>query len=283
MCKIVSFAEYKRNKRVKKAVQTEKRVEECGKLTVKELVTVEWFKEWMQDKRSLSKLIFHIIEQYGYIDCRDGKRYVFEDIKRDVKYYEMYPEVENKRFKAPLWVKVSGEWYFVEIYTDSASLNAFENKMAALGKYDVKGFFVGFYGIKTQETKSMLEKNDVAGLVKKISDFYHEARRAAKTSSTCTVRIAFGEEKNRRNCTYKLLEDLNDHFILEGTELETGNKHLVLLYATYNQKKQAKYFKDKYEKEGLPLMYAGLSKYFDENWRRAIGRCKCLYKRFIED
>ena len=121
MCKIISFAEYKRNKRVKKTVQTEKRVEKCRELKANKLVTTEWIREWTQNGSSLSKLIFHIIEQYGYIDCRDGKRY------------------------------------------------------------------------------------------------------------------------------YKLLEDLNDHFILEGTELETGNKHLALLYATYNRKKQVKYFKDKFE------------------------------------
>lgn len=282
MCKIVSFAEYKRNKRVKKAVQIEKKVEDNGKLTVKELVTVEWFKEWMQDKRSLSKLIFHIIEQYGYIRCDDGKKYVFEDIKRDVKYYEMYPNVENKKFKAPLWVKVSGEWYFVEMYTDSASLDAFQNKMAALGNYDVKGFCVDLYGIKTQEVKRMLENNDIVRLIKKINDVYCEPYRVGKTSSTCRTTVNFGEEKSSRDCTYKILEDLDDYCILEGTELETGNKHLVLLYGMYDQKAQVKYFKDKYGKEDLPLMYAKWNKYFDKNWQKGI-KGGWLYKRFVAD
>ena len=41
-------------------------------------------------------MIYHNIEQYGYIYCRDGKKYVFEDIKKDTKYYKIYPQIENK-------------------------------------------------------------------------------------------------------------------------------------------------------------------------------------------
>ena len=174
MCKVINFNEYSGNKGVRKGKKIAKGVVADRKLRVQELVTKEWLMEYMQKDWGLSKLVFHVIEQYGYIRCRDGKKYVFEEIRRDVKYHEMYPEIENKRLKAPLWVKVSGEWHFVEMYTDSAGQKSFINKMAELGNYNVKGFCVDLYGLKTQELKRMLADNGLAGAVGKINDAYYD-------------------------------------------------------------------------------------------------------------
>ena len=200
MCKVINFNEYRGNKKTQERKQITKKTVTDRKLRVQELVTKEWLGEYMQKGWGLSKLVFRIIEQYGYIRCRDGKKYVFEEIRRDVKYHEMYPEVENKRLKAPLWVKVSGEWYFVELCTDTASGNAFINKLAELGNYGVKGFRVDLYGLKTQELKRMLESNDLKEAIGKINDFYYDNKWIEKTSSTCRASVTFGSEKNRRDC-----------------------------------------------------------------------------------
>lgn len=285
MCKMINFGEYRKNKEVKEMKQTVKRSVTDRKLSVNELVTVDWIKEYIQKGWGISKLVFHIIEQYGYICCNDGKKYVFEEIRRDVKYYEMYPEIENKRLKAPLWVKVSGEWYFVEMCTDTASQEAYMNKKAELGNYDVKGFCVDLYGIKTQELKRMLADNDLAGAVEKINDFYNDRYKkwVEKTSSQCRTSITFGSEKNRRDCIYKMLEQTCHYAILEGTEQETGNKHLVLLYDEYEPKEYAKYYKDKYGKTGMPCLYAQWNKRLDDNWWLCIKRCSTLQKRLVVD
>ena len=230
MCKMINFNEYRGNKAAQERKLIAQRTLTDRKLRVQELVTADWIKEYMQKGWGLSKLVFRIIEQYGYIRCRDGKKYVFEEIRRDARYHEMYPEVENKRLKAPLWVKVNGEWYFVELCTDTASQKAYLNKKAELGNYDVKGFCVDLYGLKTQELKRMLESNDLAGAIGKINDFYYDNKWIEQTSSICRTSVTFGSEKNRRDCTYKLLEQTYHYAILEGTEVETGDKHLVLLY-----------------------------------------------------
>lgn len=281
MCEVIKFKEYRVNKAIQKKKKLVQRAITDRKLTVQELVTADWMKEYIQKGWGFSKLVFHIIEQYGYIRCRDGKKYVFEEIRRDVRYHEMYPEVENKRLKAPLWVKVSGEWYFVEMCTDTASQEAYMNKKAELGNYDVKGFCVDLFGIKTQELKRMLAVNDIAGAVGKINDFYYDNKWIEKTSTICKTSVTFGSEKNCRDCTYKILEQTYHYAILEGTELETGNKHLVLLYDEYDPKEYAKYFKDKYGKTGMPRLYAKWNKRLDDNWWLYMRRCSTLQKRLV--
>ncbi len=283
MCKVINFNEYRGNKAVQERKQIAQRAVTDRKLRVQELVTADWIKEYMQKGWGLSKLVFHIIEQYGYIRCRDGKKYVFEEIRRDVRYHEMYSEIENKRLKAPLWVKVKGEWYFVEMYTDTAGQKAYMNKKAELANYDVKGFYVDLYGLKKQEIKRMLADNDLAGAMEKINDAYYDNKWIEKTSSTCRTSVAFGSEKNRRDCTYKVLEQTYHYAILEGTEQETGNKHLVLLYDEYEPKEYAKYFKDKYEKTGIPRLYTKWNKYTDYNWWLCMVRCSTLQKRLVVD
>lgn len=283
MCKVINFNEYRGNKKVQERKQITKGIITDRKLRVQELMGTDWIKEYIQKGWGLSKLVFRIIEQYGYIRCRDGKKYVFEETRRDVKYHEMHPEIENKRLKAPLWVKVSGEWCFVEMYTDNAGREAFMNKMAELGNYDVKGFCVDLYGLKTQELKRMLAANDLAGAAGKINDAYYDNRWIEKTSSICRTSVTFGSEKNSRDCTYRMLEQTYHYAILEGTEVETGDKHLVLLYDEYEPKEYAKYFKDKYGKTGIPRLYAKWDKYMDYNWWLCIQKRSTLQKRLATD
>lgn len=195
----------------------------------------------------------------------------------------MFPEVENKRLKAPLWVKVNGEWYFVELCMDTASDKAFMNKLAELGNYGIKGFRVDLYGLKTQELKRMLESNDLKDAIGKINDFYYDNKWIEETSSTCRTSVTFGSEKNRRDCTYKMLEQTYHYAILEGAEVETGDKHLVLLYDEYEPKEYAKYFKDKYGETGIPRLYAKWNKRLDDNWWLCMRRCSTLQKRLVVD
>lgn len=283
MCKIVNFGEYKGNK----AVQKKKQISESGvidrKLRVQELVSKAWFKEYTQKGCGVSKLAFCIIEQYGYICCKNGKKYVFEEIRRDTKYHEMHPEIANKRLKAPLWVKCSGEWYFVELCTDTASQKAFINKMAELGNYDVKGFCIDLYGLKTQGLKRMLADNDLTGAVEKINDYYYDHKWIEETSSVCRTSVAFGGEKNRRDCIYKILEQTLHYAILEGTEQDTGNKHLVLLYDENEPEECAEYFNAKYREKGIPHLYAKWNRRMNENWWLCIKRRSTLQKSFMED
>lgn len=283
MCKVINFNEYRGNKKVQERKKIVKEVVTDRKLRVQELMDTDWIKEYMQKGWGLSKLVFRIIEKYGYIRCRDGKKYVFEEIKRDTRYHEMYPEIENKRLKAPLWVKVGGEWYFVEMYTDSAGQEAFINKMAELGNYGVKGFCVDLYGLKTQELKRMLAVNDLTGAIGKINDAYYDNRWIEQTSSVCRTSVTFGSEKNRRDCTYKVLEQTYHYAILEGEEVETGSKHLVLLYDEYEPKEYAKHYKDKYGKTGIPRLYAKWYKSMDYNWWLCIKRRSTLQKRLVAD
>ncbi len=282
MCKIINFNEYRRFKTTKRVNPVGKTPKECGKNKPCKFVTAEWMKEYLQKGWSVSKLIAHIIEQYGYICCGRGrKKYVFEEVKRDVKYYEMYPEIEEKHFKAPLWVKVNGEWYFVEVYADSASLEAFQNKWREVGNYDVKGFVVDLYGLNKRKIKQMLEENDVAGAVKEICSIYEEGIHDVMGDSECKASVSFGSETAKRDCTYNLVELKPYRYaIVEGTELKDGSKHMVLLYDTVEAKESAEYFREKYKNAGMPLMY-GRWLTLAGDWKSCIGNKKKLYKWLV--
>lgn len=147
MCKIIDFGEYKGLKTAKQVNPAGRIQKAVGDIDTYRFVSKDRFEEFLKNGWGVSKLIAHVIEQYGYIQCRAGKKYVFEEVKRDVKYYEMYPEIKEKHYKAPLWVKVNGEWCFVEYYTDSASEQNLESKWVQVGNYNVKGFFVNLYGL----------------------------------------------------------------------------------------------------------------------------------------
>lgn len=285
MCKMINFNEYRGNKATKAAKERKliaQRTLTDRKLRVQELMTVDWMKEYIQKGWSISDMLFYIIEQYGYIRCKDGKKYVFEETRRDAKYNEMYPEVGNRRYKAPLWVKVKGEWYFVELYNDSAKEKAFDNKWIEIGNYNVKGFLISSYELKMAELKRMWEKLDIVGLANKLNDyFYDNPFNIVIDESRCNRSVVFGTEKTSRDCTYKLVElESYSYAILEGTELETGNKHMVLLYEKNEAKEHAKYFKEQYGDAGRPLLYKPWNP-MEVNWKVCIGRNNRLYKRLV--
>ena len=281
MCKVIEFNGYRGNKKIQKRKQVKTGIETNRKLSVQELVTEEWLKEYMQKGWSITKMFFHIVEQYGYINGRGGRKYVFEDIKRDAKYSEMYPEIENKRYKAPLWVKIEGEWYYIEMYHDSASQKAFKNKWIEVGNYNVKGCLITFVDLKMAELKRMWESHDLIGLVNKLNDYYYGSSFDVEDMSKEKYWVVFGSEETSRRCTYRLIEmELHRYAILEGTELETGSKHMVLMYEKNGAKEYEKYYKEQYGSVNLPLLYKEWNP-MGENWRTCIGNHEKLYKRLV--
>lgn len=223
-------------------------------------------------------MIYHNIEQYGYIYCRDGKKYVFEDIKKDTKYYKIYPQIENKRLKAPLWVKVSGEWYFIEVITDTDSWRAYMDKFAEIGNYDVKGFIISMNSVKTHALKMLLDKNDIVNAAGMISEYYDRAIKEICDTLGCSASVSIGCEKTVRKCTYRMLElGSHEYVILEDMELETGKKHLVLLCGNEKAEEYNKYYKKHYKNAGLPLLYGKWNPQ-KESWKTCISRLKKLNK-----
>lgn len=108
----------------------------------------------------------------------------------------MYPEVGNRRYKAPLWVKVKGEWYFVELYNDSAKEKAFDKKWIEIGNYNVKGFLISSCDFKMAELKRMWEKLDIVGLANKLNDYFYDAPfNIIIDESRCDHSVVFGTEK----------------------------------------------------------------------------------------
>lgn len=283
MCQIINFSQYKGTKAGMQLNSVKRLSVEGGDKNIRELVSAKWYKEYFQKGWGLSKLIYHIIGQYGYIRCGRNEAFVFEEIKSDVPYYKIYPEVENKKLKAPLWVKVKGEWYFVEAYTDCASNRAINEKRIETGNYDMKGFYVDLYGLNKKKIKEMLAQNDIKGAVKEICRKYEEGYHDVINDLDCRASVCFGEKRNQRECTYKLAElKRHEYAILEGTELESGDKHLVLLSGSENAKEYAVYFKEKYKDAGLSLFY-GQWEPTEENWRGCIRRQEKLYRRPVTD
>lgn len=280
MCKIINFREYKRRIAMKKAVQVKAEEPIARKSREKDLVTAEWCEEFIRKGWGLSKLIGHVIEQIGCIHCREAREdYVFEEIKKDTAYCQMYPEVQNKRLRAPLWVKIKGEWYFVEVCTDSVSHSYLSDKRVELGNYDVKGFIVDLYGLNKKKLKSMLAENNIAGAAEEIRKKYKEGSHAMWNNLGCRTSVSFGRKKSQRDCTYKLAE-LQPHryAIVEGTEVKTGDKHLVLLCGSINVKGFANYFKEKYKDAGIPLLF-GHWEAAIENWKSCIRKQEKLYRQ----
>lgn len=281
MCKIIYLNKYRNLKTENKKHSIEKLPKKNATSKECKFVTKKWLEEYLQNGWGISKMIIHIIEQYGYICCEDGKKYIFEEVKRDMKYYEMCPEIEEKHFKAPLWVKVNGEWYFVEYYTDYTSQCALDNKWTEVGNHDVKGFFVDLYGLNKRKLKEMIEEKNAAEAVKEICSYYEQRQHSVMGDTECKASVTFGEEKSQRDYTYKLVElDLYEYAVLEGIEKETGDRHLVLLAGTRKPKEYAKQFRKKYGDAGIPLLYVNWKPYI-ENWKSCIRKQKKLYKRLV--
>ncbi len=130
----------------------------------------------------------------------------------------------------------------------------------------------------------MWEKLDIVGLANKLNDyFYDDPFNIIIDESRCDHSVIFGTEKNSRDCTYKLVElESCSYAILEGTELETGSKHMVLLYEKNEAKEQAKYFKKQYGNAGMTLLYKPWNP-METNWKVCIGRNNRLYKRLVNE
>lgn len=259
MCKVVDFNEYRGNKDTKKNGEVKKRAKKDGKITTDGLSTDALIKEFKQNGRSVFKLVLYIIEQYR---CIPGYNMFFEEIKRDMKYNEICPEITNKRLKAPLGVKIKGEWYALEVVTDSSGASALRRKWETIGNYNVRGFCFEEIDLSYRDMKRRLEWKDM-DYYEKLKDIVEAVHRYCSGGNfvyffECRTSIKINGEENERYCTYKMLElSLPDYAILEGTEIKTGDKHLVLLYKYKGREpeKYAEYYRKKYENTGLPLLY----------------------------
>ena len=254
MCKIVNFNEYRGNKESK---GTAKKVEQTKRSNAKKsasgLSTEVLIKEFVECGRSVLKLVLYIIEQYGCIG-KDGSP--FEETKRDMKYCEICPEIENKRLKAPLAVKIGGEWYAVEVVTNSSSNDAFWRKWETIGNYNVKGFRIDVSDLNRGDRKYLLDTKEQDCFLKEIVENIH--RYYLYSGVFQFERKSFveiGRGGTRITCIYKMKELFHGYVILEGTDTDTGAKHMVLLCKGSRKKEYAQYYLEKYADAGIPLFY----------------------------
>jgi hypothetical protein len=268
MCKVINFNEYRGNKDTKKAAgkagQAKKYVEkrDTGGLSTEALI-----KEYVQNGKSVLKLILYIIEQYG---CFYDSDTLFEETKRDVRYCDIYPEIENKRLKAPLAVKIKGEWFAVEVLTNSSSNAAFRKKWEVIGNQNVKGFRVEVLELGQSWMTYWLDRKEqdiwLGTIVEKIHDLYFYNKRAIPFARMTIVEI--DGEDTRIRCIYKMKElSLPDYVILEGTEINTGDKHMLLLHKGNKKKKYTEYYREKYADAGIPLFYAKWRSDRTKDWK----------------
>lgn len=283
MCTVVNFNEYRGNKNVKKSEETKKSVKKGEKL-ISGLSTDALIKEFKQNGRSVFKLVLYIIEQYKCIlGCSDM---VFEEVKRDMKYSEICPEIENKRLKASLGVKMKGEWYALEVVTSHSAARAMERKWETIGNYNVKGFCLDKIELSYKDMQCLMIWKDtehydgLKAIVEEVRDCC--SRGNYFLSFECRKSIIIDDEEDERHCIYKMLElSLPDYAILEGTEIETGDKHLLLFYKYKEREPQkyAEYYRDKYSWRGIPLLYAGWHS-DSPDWKSAIEHNSMRYTSF---
>ena len=282
MCKVINFNEYRGNKDTKrearKVRRTNKRIEKrnTGRLSAEALI-----KEYIQNGKSVLKLVLYIIEQYG---CFYDSDTLFEETKRDMKYCEICPEIENKRLRAPLAVKIKGEWYAVEVITNSSSDAAFKKKWETIGNYNVKGFCVNVSDLGRSEMTYWLDRKEqdfwLETIVEKIHDIYFYNKWIQPFERMSVVEI-YGED-TRIRCTYKMKElSLPDYVILEGTEIDTGDKHMLLLYEGNKKKEYAEYYREKYADAGIPLFYRKWSSNITKDWKSEMMNGSCTVCRSL--
>lgn len=285
MCKVVNFNEYRGNKETKKAVGRVRQVKrDVEKKSTGGLSTESLIKEYVKNGRSTLKLVLYIIEQYG---CFSDSDTLFEETKRDVRYCDICPEIENKRLKAPLAVKIKGEWYAVEVLTNNSSNAAFKKKWETIGNYNVKGFRVDVLELGRSDMTYWLDmkENDALldTIVEKIHDNYFYYKEAIPFERRSIVEIK--GENTRIVCTYKMKElSLPHYVILEGTETDTGDKHMLLLCKGNKKRKYAEYYCEKYAEAGIPLFYAKWYSYGAEDWKSEVmgGPNVILYRSLRE-
>ena len=266
MCKVINFNEYRGNKDVKvearKAGQTKKSVKKknAGGLSTESLI-----KEFVENGRSVLKLALYIIEQYGRIGENGSP---FKEVKRDMKYCEISPEIENKRLKAPLAVKISGEWHAVEVITNSSSYTAFWRKWETIGDYNIKGFCIDMSDLNRGDMKYLLGTKEQDCFLKEIVENIH--RIYSYSHVFHFERKSFVEisgENTRITCIYKMKELFTGFVILEGTDVDTGAEHMVLLCKGNRKKEYAEYYLEKYADAGIPLFYVNSRSGLTRNWK----------------
>jgi hypothetical protein len=279
MCKVIHFNEYRGNK----ADQERKRIAkgndtkgEVGKVRQAKrgaekkntggLSTEALIKEFVQNGRSVLKLVLYIIEQYG---CIGENGSPFEEVKRDVKYCEICPEIENKRMKAPLAVRIGGEWHAVEVVTNSSSNTAFWKKWKTIGDYNMKGFCVDVSGINRGDMKYFLSEKHrdfcLKEIVENIHRFYLNGKSIFHFERKSVVEI--NGEDTCMTCIYKMKELFSGFVILEGTEADTGAMHMVLLCKGGRKREYAEYYIEEYADAGIPLFYVNSRYGITENWK----------------
>ncbi len=267
MCKVINFNEYRGNKDTKgeagKAGQTKKSVEKrnTGGLSTESLI-----KEFVENGRSVLKLVLYIIEQYGRIDENGSP---FKEVKMDVKYCEICPEIGNKRLKAPLAVKISGEWHAVEVITNSSGYAAFWRKWETIGDYNMKGFCIDVSGINRGDMKYFLSEKDrdfcLKEIVENVHHFYLNGKSVFHFERESIVEI--DGEDTRITCIYRMKELFSGFAILEGTEADTGTRHMVLLCKGSRKREYAEYYLEEYADAGIPLFYVNSHYGITKNWK----------------
>lgn len=264
MCKVINLNDYRGNKKVKEIVKEdggsiEKR--NTGRLSTESLI-----KEFIENGRSVLKLVLYIIEQYGYIG-ENG--FPFEEVKRDMKYCEICSEIDNKRLKAPLAVKINGEWYAVEVATNSSSYAAFWRKWETIGDYNMKGFFIDVSDMNRGDMKYFLSEKYRDFCLKEIVDNIHRFYLNGKSVFPFERKsyVEIGGENTRITCMYKAKELFTGFVILEGTDIDTRVRHMVLLCKGNRKKEYAEYYLEKYADAGIPLFYVNSRYGITRSWK----------------
>lgn len=283
MCKVISFNEYRGTKDTKgevgKVRQAKRGAEkkDTGGLSTEALI-----KEFVQSGRSVLKLVLYIIGQYG---CIGENGSPFEEVKRDVKYCEICPGIENKRMKAPLAVRIGGEWHAVEVVTNSSSNTAFWRKWETIGDYNIKGFRIDVSGLNRGDMKYLLETKEQDCFLKEIVEnihFFYLHSDVFRFERMSYVEIS-GEDA-RITCMYKMKELFTGFVILEGTEVDTGAKHMVLLCKGSRKKEYAEYYLEEYADAGIPLFYVNSRYGITENWKSDMmsNNIRTIYRSLEE-
>ncbi len=234
-------------------------------------VTEQWYIEYVWNGWGLTELVAHIVAQYGYISCGWQGDYIFEDVKMDATYHEMYPEIENKKMKASLWVKIKGEWYFVEINMRGVSDTAFYKKQIELKNYAVKGFEVHMCSLDRGLVRRFLREGDTAGAVREICKQYEQRRHSTLNWDGSRKIIFDSKEDKLKEYTHEVLESDNYKIVGKVTETSTGEQYVAMLSDLKGLKENAEWFKQKYEKLGLPMLYGiwDFNRYTKECFQRA--------------
>lgn len=264
MCKVINFSEYRGNENEKEAAKKNGKMQRSN-AKKSGLSTEALIKEFVENGRSVLKLVLYIIEQYGHIG-KDGSP--FEEVKRDMKYCEICPEIENKRLKAPFAVKNGGEWHAVEVITNSSSNAAFWRKWETVGDYNMKGFCIDISEINRGDMKYLLETKEQDCFLKEIVENIHRFYLCSYVFHF--ERKSFVEisgENTRITCMYKMKELFTGFVILEGIDADTGAKHMVLLCKGNRKKEYAEYYLEKYADAGIPLFYVNSRSGLTQNWK----------------